>query len=85
MEQKVKALFEKNWIWSALAFGIPFVWSTSTSGLVPVFVMFISAGAMCVCGILINKLKWKWVNDYALPICMVLGMALAIPLTAWLG
>jgi hypothetical protein len=58
---------------------------TSTSGLVPVLVMAISAGAMCVCGILINKLKWKWVNDYALPICMVLGMALAIPLTAWLG
>ena len=58
---------------------------TSTSGLVPVFVMVISAGAMCVCGLLINKLKWKWVNDYALPICMVLGMAMAIPLTAWLG
>lgn len=58
---------------------------TATSGLVPVFVMMISAAAMCVCGILINKLKWKWVNDYALPICMVLGMALAIPLTAWLG
>ena len=58
---------------------------TSTSGLVPVFVMFISAAAMCGCGILIKKLKWKWVNDYALPICMVLGMAMAIPLTAWLG
>ena len=58
---------------------------TWTSGLVPVFVMIISAGAMCVCGLLINKLKWKWVNDYALPICMVLGMALAIPLTSWLG
>ena len=58
---------------------------TSTSGLVPVFVMIISAAAMCGCGILIKKLKWKWVNDYALPLCMVLGMALAIPLTAWLG
>jgi len=58
---------------------------TFTSGLVPVFVMMISAIAMCVCGILINKLKWKWLNDYALPICMVLGMALAIPLTSWLG
>ena len=57
----------------------------STSGLVPVCVMAISALAMCGCGLLINKLKWKWVNDYALPICMVLGMALAIPLTAWLG
>ena len=58
---------------------------TSTSGLVPVFVMVISAGAMCACGLLINKLKWKWLNDYALPICMVLGMALAIPLTMLLG
>ena len=58
---------------------------TSTSGLVPVFVMLISAAAMCGCGVLIKKLKWKWVNDYALPICMVLGMALAIPLTSWLG
>ena len=58
---------------------------TSTSGLVPVFVMLISAALMCVCGVLINKLKWKWVNDYALPMCMVVGMAVAIPLTSWLG
>lgn len=58
---------------------------TSTSGLVPVFVMLISAGLMCVCGVLIKKLNWKWLNDYALPICMVVGMAVAIPLTSWLG
>ena len=58
---------------------------TSTSGLVPVFVMLISALAMCLCGLLIKKLKWKWVNDYALPICMILGMVMAIPLTKWLG
>lgn len=58
---------------------------SSTSGLIPVFVMLVSAVSMCLCGILINKLKWKWVNDYALPICMVLGMVTAIPLTAWLG
>lgn len=58
---------------------------TSTSGLVPVLVMLFSAGLMCICGLLINKLKWKWLNDYALPICMILGMAIAIPLTAWLG
>lgn len=56
-----------------------------TSGLVPVFVMVVSALSMCICGLLINKLKWKWVNDYALPICMIIGMAVAIPLTAWLG
>ena len=58
---------------------------TATSGLVPVIVMVVSALCMCICGLLINKLKWKWLNDYALPLCMVIGMAVAIPVTAWLG
>ncbi len=58
---------------------------TSTSGLVPVCVMAVSAVLMCICGILMKKLKWKWLNDYALPICMVAGMAAAIPLTSLLG
>lgn len=58
---------------------------SSTSGLIPVIVMASSAILMCVCGLLINKLKWKWVNDYALPICMILGMLVAIPVSAWLG
>ena len=58
---------------------------TATSGLVPVFVMLISALLMCVCGILMKKLNWKWLNDYALPICMIVGMASAIPLTNLLG
>jgi ABC-type proline/glycine betaine transport system permease subunit len=58
---------------------------TSTSGLVPVCVMATSALLMCICGLLINKLKMKWLNDYALPICMVVGMAVAIPLTNILG
>lgn len=58
---------------------------TSTSGLVPVCVMAVSAVSMLICGLLMKKLGWKWLNDYALPICMVLGMAAAIPLTSWLG
>lgn len=57
----------------------------STSGLVPVCVMGVSALTMVLCGLLIKKLKWQWVNDYALPISLVLGMAAAIPITAWLG
>ncbi|MBR2474449.1 MAG: DUF5058 family protein [Clostridia bacterium] len=48
---------------------------------IPVFVMAISAGIMGICGILLKKLKWKWLNDYALPISMIGSMALAIPLT----
>jgi len=58
---------------------------TSTSGLVPVFVMLVSAGLMCLCGLLISKLKIKWLSDYALPLCMVLGMLSAIPITAIFG
>ena len=54
---------------------------TSTSGLVPVAVMLVSALLMALCGLLMKKLNWKWLNDYALPICMILGMVAAIPLT----
>ena len=58
---------------------------TSTSGLVPVCVMAVSMISMLICGLLIKKLGWKWLNDYALPICMIIGMASAIPFTYLLG
>lgn len=48
---------------------------------IPVFVMAISAGIMAVCGILLKKFNWKWLNDYALPISMIGSMALAIPIS----
>ncbi len=62
--------------------GEAFTW---TSGLVPVFVMITSALIMAICGLLMKKFKWKWINDYALPLSMVIGMASAIPLTALFG
>lgn len=55
------------------------------SGWIPVLVMLISAIIMVICGVLMKKLGWKWLNDYALPICMIVAMAAAIPITAWLG
>ncbi len=58
---------------------------TATSGLVPIFVMLVSALVMALCGLAMNKLKWKWLGDYALPISLILGMACAIPITALLG
>ena len=58
---------------------------SSTSGLIPVCVMAVSMICMLVCGLLMKKLKWTWLNDYALPICMLIGMASAIPFTALLG
>ena len=58
---------------------------SSTYGLVPVGVMVVSALTMVVCGLLMRKPKLNWLGDYALPITLVVGMAAAIPLTAWLG
>ena len=54
-----------------------------TAGLIPVCVMGVSAVIMVVLGLAMRK--WKWLGDYALPISLVLGMASAIPITAWLG
>ena len=56
-----------------------------TAGLIPVAVMVVSALAMALCGLLVAKLKYSWIQDYALPISLLLGMASAIPLTNWLG
>jgi len=58
---------------------------SATSGLTPVAVMATSAVTMALCGLLMKKLNWKWLNDYALPIALLAGMAAAIPITAWLG
>jgi len=54
-----------------------------TTGLIPVCVMGVSAAIMVVLGLAMRK--WKWLGDYALPISLILGMASAIPITAWLG
>ena len=54
------------------------------AGIVTALVLLVSALLMAVCGLLRNKLGWKWLNDYAVPICMVLSMLAAIPLTAWI-
>lgn len=56
-----------------------------TSGLVPVFVMVVSALVMAVCGLTAKKTKARWLTDYALPISLVAGMASAIPFTNWLA
>ena len=58
---------------------------SATSGLIPVCVMLTAALVMIVCGLLMRKPKLKWLSEYALPISLVVGMAAAIPFTAWLG
>ncbi len=58
---------------------------SATSGLIPVGTMGVSALVMVILGLLMRKPKLKWLGDYALPISLVLGMAAAIPITAWLA
>ena len=58
---------------------------TPTSGLVPVCVMVVSALTMVILGTLMKKPRMKWLGEYALPISLVVGMAVAIPLTLWLA
>ena len=61
------------------------VFSGKTSALIPVLVMLASAILMAICGIFAKVLKQRWMNDYALPISLIGGMAMAIPITNWLG
>lgn len=56
-----------------------------TSGLIPVCVMAVSAVVMAVLGLIATKTKIRWLTDYALPASLIVGMASAIPFTAWLG
>lgn len=61
------------------------VFKGETYGLIPVLVMLVSALAMVLAGALVKLTKKRWISDYALPVSLVIGMASAIPITAWLG
>ena len=65
--------------------GFSGVFRGETAGLVPPLVMLASGVMMGLCGAALKKLGWRWMNDYALPISLIAGMAAAIPITAWLG
>ena len=61
------------------------VFKGETYGLIPVLVMLVSALAMVLAGVLVKLTKKRWISDYALPVSLVIGMASAIPITAWLA
>lgn len=61
------------------------VFTGNTAGLIPVLVMLSAALIMVLCAGIMKLTKWKWINDYALPISLVGGMACAVPITGWLG
>ncbi len=54
-------------------------------GLTPVCVMLVSAVVMAILGFISIKCKVRWINDYALPISLVAGMASAILFTNIFG
>ncbi len=55
------------------------------SGFIPVIVMMISAVIMAVTGYFVKVRKVAWLENYAMPISMLVSMALAIPVTALMG
>ena len=61
------------------------IFNLALTDFTKLFVLFVSAIAMLICGLLMKKLKWAWMNDYALPISMLAGMLMAIPITAWVA
>ena len=61
------------------------VFHGDASGLIPPLVFAVSAVTMGLCGLALKKRGWRWMNDYALPISLLVGMLSAIPITAWLS
>ncbi len=61
------------------------VFKGETMGLVPVLVFIVGAVVTGICALLMKKTGKRWIQDYALPMSLVIGMASAIPFTNWLG
>lgn len=98
MNKSLQKLKSKDQRWSAILMDSLFVGMIATflgmvfadirSGLpgwIPVFVMLFSALLMIIFGLMVKVLKWKWLENYAMPFSMLGGMAFAIPLTQWIG
>lgn len=52
--------------------------ATTGSMLVSILTFLTSMFMMLIIGVLVKKLKWKWLEAYAIPICMLSAMGLAI-------
>jgi hypothetical protein len=55
------------------------------AGWIPIFVLLFSALIMGICGLLIKKCNWKWLENYALPISMLSAMVFAAVITPVIG
>ena len=54
---------------------------TGLSGWIPVFVMLISSATMIMMGLIIKFTKLKVLENYAIPISMIVSMICALPIT----
>ena len=57
------------------------VHSGKLEGFIPLFVLLVSAALMGICGLLIKKLKWNWLETYAISISMVGALVFAVLIT----
>jgi hypothetical protein len=57
-------------VFSRVTEGIP--------GLFPVAVLAVSALVMIICGLLVKKAGWKWLENYALPFSMLISMTFSV-------
>lgn len=98
MEKNLQNMKKKDSKWSAILMDSLFIGMIATflgmvfadihtglAGWIPVFVMLFSSVLMLLCGLLIKKLDWKWLENYAMPFSMLGAMAFAIPLTNWIS
>lgn len=53
----------------------------AANGYITLITLFISLVVMAVCGVLITKKKWAWLENFALPITILIAMGAAYGLT----
>ncbi len=98
MEKNLQNMKKKDSKWSTILMDSLFIGMIATflgmvfadirtglAGWIPVFVMLFSSVLMLICGLLIKKFDWKWLENYAMPFSMLGAMAFAIPLTNWIS
>jgi hypothetical protein len=54
-------------------------------GWLPVFVLMVSAITMAICGILIKKFKWKWLETYAMSFSILVALVFAVLIAPIIG
>ena len=54
-------------------------------GFIPIFVLLFSALLMGICGLLIRRCGWKWLETYALTVSMLGSLVFAVIITPLIG